>query len=124
MNTLIKKMKEEFDIILFDSPPVMSVTDPTVLSTIVDGVVLVVKAGATGRDVVQKSLDQLSGVGVKVLGVVLNDVDFQKEHYYYHYYKYQYYYDEEGDKKQKSRKKHKSRKKETEETASIDPTTI
>lgn len=115
MKTLIAKMKERFDIILFDSPPVVSVTDPAVLSTIVDGVVLVAKAGATGKDVVQKSLDQLSEVGVKVLGVVLNDVDFKRERYYHNYSKYYHYYDDEGEKKKKRGKRQKSRRKAEEE---------
>ena len=92
MKGLIDKLKEQFDFVLFDSPPVMSVTDPTILANLADGVIIVIKGGETPRPPIQRTLQQLSELDTKVLGVVLNGIDFQKGKYYYHYY-YKYHYD-------------------------------
>jgi len=92
MKGLIDRLKEQFDFILFDSPPVMSVTDPTILANLADGVILVIKGGETPRPPIQRALQQLSKLDTKLLGVVLNGMDFKKGKYYYHYY-YKYHYD-------------------------------
>lgn len=90
--------RKEFEWILIDSPPILSVTDARILSKIVDGIVFVMNGNKANRDVVQKAMSFLSDVNDKMLGVVINDVDLSRDKYYYHYY-YQYYYhygDKEG----------------------------
>ncbi len=102
MTKLIDDLRKEFDFILFDSPPVMSVTDAVVLATLVDGVVMVIKGAETPRPPIQRAIGQLSEVNVRVLGGVLNNIDLKKRGYYYqYYYKYYYGYGEEGKKKKR-----------------------
>ncbi len=89
MQSFMQKAKDKFDRVIFDSPPVMSVTDPVQLAGMVDGVVFVIKGGYTPRPPIQRAIHQLSEVKARMLGAVLNDVDFKKQGYQYHY---QYYY--------------------------------
>lgn len=91
MQSFIQKAKDEFDMVIIDSPPVMSVTDPVELATMVDGVVFVIKGGSTPRPPIQRAIQQLYDVKARLLGAILNDVDFKKQGYYYQYY-YKYYY--------------------------------
>ena len=74
MKQLLQTLSERFDHILIDSPPLMHVTDPVILSTLVDGVILVVHGGRSSRDVVRQSRQMLSAVGANIFGVVLNNV--------------------------------------------------
>lgn len=83
---------ERFDRIIIDSPPVAAVADGTILSTLIDGVVFVVRAFKTTRVLAQQGLRSLLDVDANVVGVVLNAVDLQREHSYYQYY----YYKREG----------------------------
>ena len=99
MQELIERAREQFDIIILDSPPALSVTDPAILSTLADGVVITIKASSTPRPAIKKGIQQLTEVGGKVLGCVLNDVDFEKESYYHSSYRYyhDYYYHAYGE---------------------------
>jgi capsular exopolysaccharide synthesis family protein len=72
MRQLIAEMTSEFDQVIFDSAPCMIVSDAVALSTMVDGVVLVVRAGTSTHGLVQRARDTFNRVGAKVLGVVLN----------------------------------------------------
>lgn len=81
MKGLLKVLSEKYDHILIDSPPLMNVTDPVILSTMVDGVILVVQAGRCTRDVVRRARQELSSVGAKIFGVVLNNLDIKREGY-------------------------------------------
>lgn len=90
MKELIRTAGEQFDHILIDSPPLMNVTDPAILSTMVDGVIMVVHAGRSTRDVVRRAKQDLRSVGAKIFGVVLNNVDLKREGYYDYYY-YRHY---------------------------------
>ncbi len=95
---VIDHLKEEADLIIFDSPPVLAVTDAAVLSTVVDGVLLVVEVGRTRRDVLYRATDALRRVGGHVLGAALNRVSSKRGgYYYYKYYEYDYYYTRDGD---------------------------
>ena len=102
MESFIEDLKLRADIVIFDSPPLLTVTDSTVLSTRVDGVVLVADCGATRRDAIQKSADSLRKVGAHILGAVLNRVDTRSSGYYYYYYSH--YYDESGQKKRRRKR--------------------
>jgi len=96
---LFKRMVEGFDRVVIDSPPVSAVSDALVLSTLVDGTVLVVKAGHTTRDAARRAVRSLADVKARLLGAVLNDLDTQDQRYGGYYYAYGYYY---GDKKEEA----------------------
>jgi len=85
MQALINRLKQQYDVILFDTPPVIPVTDAVVLSTRVDGVLLVFSAENTSISAVKRTLSILAGVHAHILGTVLNN--FETKHYYgkYHY---------------------------------------
>jgi non-specific protein-tyrosine kinase len=74
MERVIERLLQEADILLFDAPPVMAVTDAVVLATKVAGVLLVVSAGETKRDHVQRAVERLNKVNARIVGVVLNNV--------------------------------------------------
>jgi capsular exopolysaccharide synthesis family protein len=75
MENLIKKLRLQFDIVLFDSPPVIAVTDAAILSTKVDSTLLVISAGQTNRDAVIRAKALMENVNTKLMGVILNNVD-------------------------------------------------
>ncbi len=108
MELFCKSVKERFDTVIFDTPPAITVTDAVVLSNIVNGVIYVIKSGEVTKDMVKRSILQLSGKKSEMLGVVMNSVDVSRGsyyHYYSRYYKYGYVYgDEEASKKNRKRK--------------------
>jgi capsular exopolysaccharide synthesis family protein len=85
---LLASLKAQFDNIVIDSPPVAPVTDAAILSTKVDGTVLVTRAFKTRRDVARRAVRALHDVSGRLLGTVLNAVNFERRKYGY----YQYYY--------------------------------
>jgi capsular exopolysaccharide synthesis family protein len=87
---LLDDAAERYDRVLLDSPPINAVTDPIILSKLVDGTIVVVKSSKTTKDAARRAVRQLEDVNAKVLGVVLNDVDFKSGGYYD--YRYNYYY--------------------------------
>lgn len=92
MESALLILREFFKYLVIDSPPVLAVTDPLVVSPLVDGVVLVVHGGKTPRDAVRKTEGQLRHVGAKILGVTLNKLNLDKSPYGYYYQHYDYYY--------------------------------
>ena len=88
---IVAEMKFYYDIIIVDCAPVIPVSDPMLLSHEVDGVLFVVKAGSTQRDVVLRARDILSSSTDRLLGVVLNNSEDSLPYYYSHeYYGYDY----------------------------------
>jgi len=85
------------DIVMFDSPPVLAVTDAAVLGVRVDGVLVVYESGSTRREDAKRAVNELERVGAKVLGVVMNGVPRSRDGYYYRYY----YGSEDGGKKKR-----------------------
>ena len=81
MRDLLQWASQHYEHVILDSPPLLSVTDPVVLSTRVDGVILVVQAGRSTRDIVRRARQELAQVGAKVFGVVLNNLDVRREGY-------------------------------------------
>jgi succinoglycan biosynthesis transport protein ExoP len=101
MKDMLHELAGRYDHILIDSPPLINVTDPVILSTMVDGVILVVHGGKSTRDVVRRARQELSTVGAKIFGVVLNNVDLRRDGYdNYYYYRYYSGYGQEGSKNQ------------------------
>lgn len=86
MEKVIAHLKEKADIVLFDCPPVIAVTDVPVLSRKVDGVLLVVRLGQVGRDLLLRAKMQLDKVQARILGVVANGVTVSNGYGYYYYY--------------------------------------
>lgn len=93
---VVAQLERLYDRVVFDSPPIIAVTDPVILSRHVDGVVIVVKSMVTNRRAAKFAVKQMRDVGGNLLGAVLNDLDLENREYgYYHYYyyrKYGYYY--------------------------------
>lgn len=85
---LIQQLREEFDLIILDTPPVLTVTDGLVATKVVDGVVFVLDSSKTNRALVKKSIVALEQVGANILGIVLNRVKLNRREsaYYYNYY--------------------------------------
>jgi succinoglycan biosynthesis transport protein ExoP len=96
MKEMLVELADQYDHILIDSPPLIHVTDPVILSTLVDGVILVVHGGKSTRDIVRRARQELSIVGAKVFGVVLNNLDMRREGYDDSYYSYYSVYGREG----------------------------
>jgi len=107
---LVNVFSERFDWVIFDSPPVVAVADSVVLSSLVDGVALVVKAAKTTRDLLKRAHRQLSDVNAPMVGAVLNDYDVRAEGYRYYYY-YRYYRSEEGEPEEVKRGRPSSKKR-------------
>jgi capsular exopolysaccharide synthesis family protein len=96
MRRLLGQLSERFAHIIIDSPPAISFTDASILSTMVDGVMLVVHGGRSSRAVVRRAKQQLLDVGAHIFGVVLNNVRAEAQDYYYSGY-YSNYYSTESD---------------------------
>jgi polysaccharide biosynthesis transport protein len=95
MKELLNELGQRFDHILIDSPPMISVTDPIILSTMVDGLILVVQAGRSTRELARRARRELARAGARVFGVVLNNVNVRREGYDdYDYYRYTSSYNE------------------------------
>ncbi|MEA2163933.1 MAG: polysaccharide biosynthesis transport protein [Thermoanaerobaculia bacterium] len=98
MKHLIHEIRARFAFVIFDSPPVMAVTDSIVLAANADGVVLCVHGGQTPRDIVQRAAERLRQSNIPVLGALLNNLDLQQ--YGYSFKKSYYdYYQSDDDKK-------------------------
>lgn len=93
MRNLLAVLQKHFDHVVIDSPPVSSFTDGVLISTMVDGVLLVVHGGKSSRHIVQRSKQLLQEVGGKIFGVVLNNTEVQSHdyHHYQQYYSDKYY---------------------------------
>lgn len=92
MDKLLEKLKSEFEMILIDTPPVIAVTDAAILSTKVDGTIIVVKSGETNKNAFERAKSLIQSVKGELLGVVLNsmkiDNKYGSSYYYYYYYSY------------------------------------
>jgi len=101
MRNLLTTLSTKFTHIIVDSPPAISFTDASILSTFVDGVILVVHGGRSSRAVVRRARQQLLDVGANIFGVVLNNVKMESHDYYYagyaEYYKSGYYTEDDAE---------------------------
>lgn len=85
MEQFLGEAKEEYDVVLFDTPPVLAVTDAQILANRTDGVLLVVYSGKTEMEEATKAKDLLTAAKGKLLGMVLNHKKLQSSDYYYYY---------------------------------------
>ena len=111
MQRFLTLLGEKYDRIIMDSPPVLAVTDSIVLSRLVEGIILVVGAGASSKNSVTRAVELLKEVNARICGAVLNNLNVDKERYYYsryYYYDYgkygSYAYGDNGHRKKKRRK--------------------
>ena len=93
--TMLQALGVKFDHIVLDSPPVLGFADAAIISSAIDGVILVAAGGKTPKETLQHAKEALLQVNAKILGVVINRVDIQKSYYGYYYYRYHYYYGKE-----------------------------
>ena len=86
MKLVLATLQEQYDYVLIDSSPTLAVTDPMILATLVDNVLLVMYAGRTRRKDLIKMKDRLEGVKANVQGIIVNQVASVGRGYYYNYY--------------------------------------
>ena len=90
MSALINQLEQEWDMVLFDSPPIVAVTDASMISAEIDAIAMVVKAGQTDRAAVDRALDTIKNIKAPLIGVILNGASSEtlsgKYSYYYSYY--------------------------------------
>jgi len=92
MREVINVFRDNYDFIVLDAPPILPVTDPSIIARYVDAICFVVRSGVTSKDVVVKNVKKFQEIEAKRLGVVLNDVSRQDSDYYYTEYYYSYYH--------------------------------
>lgn len=97
---VLDRLKECFDYILVDTPPIMPVTDAAVVASRVDGVILLISSGSISPKIAVEAKTRLEQAGAHILGVVLNKVDVGAGHYGYGY-GYYYYYGSDGSKQKR-----------------------
>ena len=85
MTAFLEEMKKHFDYIVLDTPPLQAVTDAQILSTKVDGTLIVVRAGVTKKEAVHNAISIINKVNGNIIGTVLNGADNSKDKYYYYY---------------------------------------
>ena len=90
MKEMLKEFSSSYDMMIIDSPPLASVTDPVILSQIVDGVIIVTWSGKTTNEILGKGLKQLADANAPLTGLVLNRFSAKKSGYYYNYGDYYY----------------------------------
>ena len=86
MTTVMNDLVSRFDVIIFDAPPILSVTDAQILGNKCDGAIIVANTGVVEKAAVLKSKELLMASQAKILGVVLNNYKLERDHYYYKYY--------------------------------------
>lgn len=91
MYEIIRLVKEQAEVVIIDSPPVIAVTDSSLLSQRVDGVLLVFKPGVTQMSAARQTVEQLQRLGANLLGAVINEIDLKRSRYYNYHYKGYYY---------------------------------
>jgi capsular exopolysaccharide synthesis family protein len=115
MRGLLREMEEMFDRVIFDTPPVVNVTDATILMHFVGGGLVVVRGFTTQRELARRASELLQGTQGRMLGVILNNADTPRGAYgyegYYYYSSYYYYYGDSEEEKKRG-KRRSSRRKE------------
>lgn len=86
MDALIGHLKGLYDLIIFDAPPVLSVTDSQIIASKCEGTVLVVNSGETEKDMALKAKEAIESTNSRLVGAVLNNFKLSKDSYYYQYY--------------------------------------
>ncbi len=97
MHDLLEAAARDFDLVICDTPPVLSVSDAVALAARCDGVILVVRVGGVSTAAVRRAAEQIDAVKGRILGVLLNSVDMRRDGYYAEYHRYyRAYYGEDA----------------------------
>jgi capsular exopolysaccharide synthesis family protein len=107
---LLGELRQNFDWVFIDSPPVISLTDSMILATKADMIAFIVKHNENDKDLIRRCVGDIHKVNQNVVGAVLNHVDLARSHYKDYYYMGYYYYGESADKKTKKRRSAAARK--------------
>ena len=83
---LLKRLRDDFDMVIVDAPPLLPVADAAVIATATDGAIVVTRHGKTSRDQLRQAVGRLDNVGARVFGVVINMIPRRAAHSYYYYY--------------------------------------
>jgi len=96
---LVASLKQRYDIVVFDTPPLVGISDSAVIAKEMDGVILVVQYRKYPRDMIIRAKQMLDTLGVAQVGVVLNNINIMRDDYYYYYHSYysNYYYYRSGE---------------------------
>lgn len=94
MDEIINVARENFDIILLDSPPVLPVTDALIISKYTEGTIVVIALEETQKEALKKTVESLENIGANIIGTVVNKANIKKGHYGYGGYSYKYAYKE------------------------------
>ncbi|MBB5179392.1 capsular exopolysaccharide synthesis family protein [Planomicrobium koreense] len=86
MDALIRQLRDMYDLIIFDAPPVLSVTDGQILANKCDGTILVVSSGNTEKEMAAKAKEAILASNSRIIGAVLNNFELPKDSHYYQYY--------------------------------------
>jgi len=86
MDIFITEVEEKYDIIIFDAPPILSVSDAQILTSKCDGTILVISADSTEKGNAIKAKEVLQASNANIIGAILNNFKLGKDHYYYEYY--------------------------------------
>jgi non-specific protein-tyrosine kinase len=117
MVQILGQVRDQVDIVIIDSPPLLAVTDASILASRADGVLLVIKPQVSTLHSVKQAIEQLKRAGANTLGVVMNDVPIKRSGYKYAYYRgyyysyYQYYYSDRSSSTKFSSDQSKTKKK-------------
>jgi capsular exopolysaccharide synthesis family protein len=104
MRELIQTLTGDYDYIIVDGPPALGFVDSNIISSIVDGVAVVVRAGKTPKNSIRELIDRLWSLKANFLGVIVNGIELNQNSYYYK--SYNYYYGEDEEKKKLTAAKH------------------
>ncbi|MBN1446638.1 MAG: polysaccharide biosynthesis tyrosine autokinase [Bacteroidetes bacterium] len=120
MEKFVTLVRQHYDLVLFDAPPVIAMADTLVLAKYTDGAVIIVSAGQTKSLGLEKAVEMLQANHANILGTVVNRFNANKVYYSYYRYYYQnyYYYSTDGQKKSRRSRKRKSEEKQPEEAGS------
>ena len=109
LRQLTEQLLQSYDMLIFDSPPALAVTDPVVLGREMDGVIVVVDSGITREPALVHVLNEMERVQAHIIGIVLNRFSSRSQSGYYYYYYERYYRDDESGKSGGSGRKHSGR---------------
>lgn len=98
LRELVSRVREMYDLVFFDSPPIIGVSDTSLLVREMDGVMLVVQHRKYPRSVSQRAKAMVENLGANLIGVVLNNISISRDYSYYYYHQHYYYYPRHGSK--------------------------
>jgi capsular exopolysaccharide synthesis family protein len=102
MQDLLLQWRQDYDHVIIDTPPVLSVTDAVMISVLADAVILVIRAGKTRSAAVRRASDLLQHTDINLMGIVVNAADLSSPDYYYYGTGYSYYNERTSKKRKRS----------------------